>query len=150
MRRGVLFLGCLWWLFLVAGCGDGRPLRVPAGGVVWVDGKPVTGEFNGFVRLYSLEGKRPSSGRIGSDGRFVLGNFDEADGCPPGVYQVEVSATISDGPRKVKYLIPPRYGLRETSGLTVTISKECTDLVIETKWLPEDGKYRGKFVNAAM
>jgi len=143
MRFLVLIL-CFLPLFV--GCGERRPRRVPVQGTVFVDGQPLAGEYEGFVRLYSNDGRRPSSGSIDSRGHFVLGNYDEADGCQPGEYQVEVSATIMDGPQKVKHLIPPRYGSVETSDLTLTISKEVTDLKIETEWKPEDKKYKNRFV----
>lgn len=140
---------CVFWLCgvtLVLGCGDGRPDRVPVNGSVWVDGKPLEGNFTGFVRLLPVAGGRPAVGMLETNGNFVLGNYDSDDGCPPGEYRVEVNAALLKMPNQVQYFIPPRYASAETSGLTVTITSGKEPLKIETLWLPEETRLRGKFV----
>ena len=143
----------LWLGWLLAGgmvvglgCGDGRPERVPVKGTVWVDGKPLAGDFTGSIRLLPVAGGRPAVGMVDANGTFVLGNYDANDGCPPGEYRVEVTATLLKMPNLVRYWIPPRYASAETSGLTVTITDGKEPLKIETQWLPEEEKWRGKFL----
>lgn len=128
------------------GCGPRRPHRFQTEGVVQIDGQPLTGDFNGFVRFLSKVGKRPSVGKIDPQtGRFVLANFETADGCQPGDYYVEVVATQGDT-KKVQHFAPPRYNEYQTSGLTQTVSGKQTDIVIDLEWKPSDARYKGKFV----
>lgn len=56
-------------VFAAAGCGDGRPERVPISGQVLLDGQPLT---YGYVRFVP-EGARASGGGLDENGRFVLG-----------------------------------------------------------------------------
>ena len=133
-------------MFSSSGCGPRRPHRFQTEGVVQIDGQPLTGDFNGFVRFLSKEGKRPSVGKIDPQtGRFVLANFETADGCQPGDYYVEVVATQGDN-KKVQHFVPPRYNEYQTSGLTQTVSGMQKDIVLNLEWKPSDARYKGKYV----
>jgi hypothetical protein len=117
---------------LAAGCGPSRPAVVPAAGIVTLDGKPLAG---GFVRLVP-EASRAATGRIGPDGRFTLGTFAEADGCVLGTHGVEVIGPLPRGGEMAAaaaapaVTVPARYRTAETSGLTITVTRPTTDLVI--------------------
>ncbi|MBU6308328.1 MAG: hypothetical protein KJS77_01125 [Planctomycetes bacterium] len=86
----------------VVGCGSDRLATVPAQGTVRVDGKPVAGvqvvlhPINaGDTRLEKL---RPTA-RTGSDGSFVIGTYEMADGAPVGEYVV-TAEWFAGGPEK--------------------------------------------------
>jgi len=79
----------------IAGCGsgknDGPPEVFPVSGQVLVDGKPASG-----IEVTLLPSDAPMVPRIprnphgvtGSDGRFSIGTFKDADGAAEGGYQV--------------------------------------------------------------
>jgi len=110
----------------------GRPAVVPAAGIATLDRKPLAG---GFVRLVP-EASRVATGRIGPDGRFTLGTFAEADGCVPGTLGVEVIGPLPRGCEMAPVAatpavtVPDRYRTADTSGLTITVTRATTDLVI--------------------
>jgi hypothetical protein len=113
-----------------AGCGDGRPRRVPVSGQVLIDGKPLR---CGYVRVLP-EKSRAATGTIDKQGRFQLTTFDPGDGCVPGTHPVEVFAAEKAGPSAVRWLIPKDYQDEATSGLTVTIKEPTDSLVIKLSW----------------
>jgi len=114
------------------GCGPFRPIVVPASGIVTLDGEPLPG---GFVRVVPAA-SRPATGAIGPDGRFTLGTFAEADGCVPGTLGVEVIGPLPRGCEMAPVAatpavtVPDRYRTADTSGLTITVTRATTDLVI--------------------
>jgi len=128
--------GCLLFVLLAtalgltAGCGDGRPQRVPVAGTVTVDGKPLTA---GFIRVVP-DDARPATGKIDADGRFRLTTFDERDGCVTGTHRVEVIAFDTISPSTIRWLVPPKYRDTSTSGLTVTVDGPIDSLAIELSW----------------
>jgi hypothetical protein len=95
--------------------------------VVRLDGKPLT---TGRVQFIPAAG-REASGRIQSDGSYVLGTYEESDGALIGKHQVAIIAvqTDPDAPGegrmltnpKVKPLIPKRYMSAGTSKLTFEV-----------------------------
>lgn len=139
----ILLLSCL---FLSTGCGDGRPKRYPVQGVVTVDGKPLSGEFVGSIRLIPLSGGRPASAQLDSQGRFTLGCYDSDDGCPAGDYKVEVNVSEQKNFR-MRYLVPPRCWSHRTSDLTTRIEGKNPSLTINVEWKKEDAKYRKMVIN---
>jgi hypothetical protein len=115
---------------LLAGCGDGRPRRVPVSGQVLIDGKPVT---TGFVRLVP-ENDRVATGDIDSQGRFRLTKFDVGDGCVIGTHKVEVISFETLSPVAIRWLVPKEYRDASTSDVTATIDGPTDDLKIELSW----------------
>lgn len=115
---------------LFLGCGDGRPQRVPAGGQVLIDGKPLT---FGFVR-FDPENGRPATGQIGSDGRFVLTTFDDQDGAVMGTHKVSVMAAETINSNNKRWHAPKKYISPNTSGLTTTVDGPTDSLTIELTW----------------
>ena len=77
-------------LFLI-GCGGadmaGRPVRVPAGGVVMMNGQPVSGATVVFSPVSHQNG---ASAMTDQEGRFQLRTFDPDDGAVPGLYKVTI------------------------------------------------------------
>lgn len=86
----------------VVGCGSDRLATVPAQGIVRVDGKPVAGVQVVFHPVSAgdmrLEKLRPTA-RTGSDGSFVIGTYEMADGAPVGEYVV-TAEWFAGGPEK--------------------------------------------------
>lgn len=131
----ILAAACL----AIAGCDD-RPKRVSVEGVVLIDGKPV--EKGNLV--FVPEGGRPSSARIGPDGRFVLRCFEKDDGALLGTHRVAVSAKDIISENNIKWYAPPKYSDYRTSGITVEITEAVEDLVIELTWAGESQSVRGR------
>jgi hypothetical protein len=114
----------------LAGCGDGRPKRVPVSGTVLIDGKPLT---YGFVRFLP-KGARPATAQIDKDGRFSLSCFGDNDGVVEGTHAVVVVAAEQLGGNAQRWHAPKKYVDPQTSGLTETIDGPRDDLVIELTW----------------
>ncbi len=114
---------------LIAGCGDGRPKRVPVSGQVLIDGEPVKA---GSIRFVP-EGARPSSSDLDAEGRFTLRCFEKNDGAVLGTHRVQVAARAMEGD-KLRWYAPQEYSDVETSGLSVEITEPTDSLVIELTW----------------
>jgi len=117
MRRTVFFLSvCI--LFVVAGCSD----HVPLGGKVVYsdDGSPLT---TGEVCLETAN--FTARGALGPDGTYTIGSLADADGLPPGKYQVSILGATrfagfdSSGSPINEPLIDRKYFRGATSGLEV-------------------------------
>jgi hypothetical protein len=112
----------------VAGCDDGRPMRVSIAGTVLVDGKPLTVGDVKFVP----QGARPSSGKIDASGRFRLTCYDGGDGAVLGVHRVQVSASEIKGD-EVRWHAPIKYANFRTSGIAFEVKEPTESMVIELK-----------------
>lgn len=113
-----------------AGCGDGRPKRVPISGQVLIDGKPLP---LGVIRV-TPDNARPASAKIGPDGRFTLTTFGSADGAVLGAHPVAVRACEMLSPSELKWHAPKAYADEQTSGLTITVDGPNDSLVIDLSW----------------
>jgi hypothetical protein len=113
-----------------AGCGDGRPERVPVSGIVLIDGKPATTGHIQFVP----RGNPWARGTIGPDGRFTLTTFEEGDGCVLGDHRVAVSCSKPSGSNAVLWLAPKEYSHEITSNLKQKITGPVENLKIELTW----------------
>jgi hypothetical protein len=126
----------------LAGCGDGRPERVPVTGRVTYQGDPVT---TGTIYFWPDEGPQ-ARGTLGPDGRYRLRTFEKEDGAVLGEHRVtieakEVSAGGPDpksmdeefelfsdpdaeslGRPRLRWLVPEEYADRATSGLTAEVT----------------------------
>lgn len=130
-RKPFLLFTCyaLGHLFL-AGCGDGRPRRVPVSGRVLIDGKPL--EY-GFVQVIP-KGSRPASGKIGADGRFTLTTFNKGDGCVPGKHRVAVFPNKNLSEIKVRWFAPKKYASPRTSGLEMKVTAPRDNVELHLTW----------------
>lgn len=113
-----------------AGCGDGRPARVPVSGQVLIDGAPLS---HGFIRL-APAGARPATAEIGPDGRFTLKTFEPGDGAVLGTHPVAIFGAEQLSPSKQRWHAPKKYANAKTSGLTATIDGPTDSLLIELTW----------------
>jgi hypothetical protein len=123
-------LGCALMILATAGCGDGRPKRVPVSGRVTIDGKPLE---TGFVQFVP-EGDRPATGKLGPGGRFTLTTYDKEDGCVLGMHSVSVAANKSLDPTTTQWFAPKKYIRTATSGLTIEITGPRDDVEIKLTW----------------
>ncbi|MBN2293200.1 MAG: hypothetical protein JXM70_12290 [Pirellulales bacterium] len=128
-------------LIILAGCGDGRPHRVPVSGQILIDGKPLS---QGTIRLVS-ENARPATGTIGPDGRFSLGTYERDDGCVPGRHRVAVVALEIINGSAQRWHAPKKYAQPGSSGLSVDISEATDSLSIELSWNGQPGPVVERF-----
>jgi len=126
---------CFSWLFLsclLIGCAQSdQPVTIPVGGVVTVDGKPLTKGTITFQMKSTGDGalKRPAIGQIDAEGRFQLSTFQAGDGALPGHYTVVITAFENEptaeeyaAGAKRKSLIPEKYSNAITSGLDAVVA----------------------------
>jgi hypothetical protein len=149
MKTGVLGWCCGMLVFLSGcGCSGGtdswsktQPDTVPAGGVVTLDGKPLSGASVVFAPV--PPGKHSASGVTNSSGAFSVRAFPSKTGAVPGTYKVCILKQSADGagaaadpktfgedaahaeaspaPVQFKSEVPTQYESPETSGLVVQI-----------------------------
>jgi len=82
---GLLFLGAC------CGCGSAAgslPSLLPVKGKVTFKGQPLT---KGVVRFEPTDFGRAASGKLQSDGTYVLSTFKDADGVVPGHHRVSIT-----------------------------------------------------------
>jgi hypothetical protein len=119
---------------LVAGCGDGRPTRVPVSGQVLIDGQPLA---EGYLRVHPAV-NRAATAQIGPDGRFTLSTYDFGDGCVVGQHLVTVTGSKWINRQTVRWFAPKKYASGAKSGLTIDVSGPTDSAVIQLSW--EGGK----------
>ena len=121
-------------LLFVAGCGSGH---VQLGGTVtFDDGTPLT---TGAV-IFATEAFM-ASGRIDSQGNFVIGSLGVRDGLPPGTYKVYISGATEENPRADGGMwshIDPTYGCFSSTPLTSDIPapRNTFDIVVPRNPIP--------------
>lgn len=121
----------------MAGCGDGRPARVPVSGRVLIDGQPLK---HGYVR-FTPGNSRASTGQLDSDGRFTLACFEPGDGAVLGTHKVSVMSQEPIGQESIKWHVPKKYADPETSHLTQEITKPTDTIVINLTWDGQSGPF---------
>jgi hypothetical protein len=133
-------------LVLILGCGgDDFVKRYPVSGTITYKGEPVEKGRVTFHPTKPAE-QRPASGDI-ENGKYALTTVSNNDGANPGSYRVTVESIQMDmtkvnanmkggGPRQkdiasaysaAKVLIPPKYRLSDTSGLTADVKEQPTN-----------------------
>jgi hypothetical protein len=130
VRVGVLLLLAV----ALAGCGDGRPKRVPVSGRVLIDGQPLKA---GMIRVLPAD-DRAALGAIGPDGRFTLTTFEPNDGCVLGKHRVTVSGNENRGPSAIFWHAPKKYIDPNESGLELDITGPLDNIELKLTW--EGGK----------
>jgi len=128
---GILYL-CLG-LMALSGCRESGNASVH--GMVKYQGEPLP---TGTIRFFPDAGGRPAVGQIQPDGSYRLGTKVPGDGAAPGAYSIAIEAikttAVGDAPKsleeeiargpsrsKVEYLLPPKYGSKQTSELQKTV-----------------------------
>ena len=130
---------CLLVLPLTGCTRGGLSGLAPAAGIVTLNGASVEGATIGFVPAAASPDNRAAAATTDKDGKFVVTTFDYGDGIYPGEYQVFVTKTTVTGgyglpgadgkPRhtddsQIVNHLPVKYGDKNTSGLTVSISSQ--------------------------
>jgi hypothetical protein len=113
-------------LIVITGCGT-KLNKV--GGIVMIDGKPLS---YGTIQVIP-DGHRPSYGKIGIDGRFLLTSMEEGDGITSGIHNVIVFAGESKT-GGIYWHAPKKYADSKTSKLKVEVSGPTNDLKIDLSW----------------
>ena len=86
-----------------------------------------------MVRL-TTKGSRPSTGKLDSDGRYVLTCFEEGDGAVLGPCMVSIAAIEAIGSNAQRWHAPKKYASPEHSGLTADITEATNSLDFELTW----------------
>lgn len=115
---------------LAAGCGDGRPTRVPVSGRVLIDGKPLEA---GNIRFHAAA-NRPASAKIESDGRFKLSTYEFGDGCVVGELPISVVGSKLINPHTMRWFAPKKYASVGSSGLTFDVTGPTDSAEIQLTW----------------
>jgi hypothetical protein len=112
------------------GCGSagGRtPELIPVKGKVTRKGQPVT---KGVVRFQPDGYGRMATGRLQSDGTYVLTTLKDGDGVVAGPHRVFISEL---DPSLAKDRALKKYGSPNTSGLVADVSTEKTEFTFELR-----------------
>jgi hypothetical protein len=99
---------------------------VPKGGVAVVQVQP--------AKDSTAEVRKGATGTIGPDGTFELWTRVPGDGVYEGSYAVTFS--VLKGPMDPTPLIQPKYMNPATSGYTLTVDDDKTDLTYEIEPMP--------------
>ena len=146
-RCGLVFAACLS-LFVLAGCGDGRGVRVPVSGAVTVDGAPLAFGSILFEPLAGGDNNRPGGGALESDGTFRVSAYTAFDGLPPGSYRVAITGTEHISDTSQRWHAPRKYSQPATSGLTAEIEEATDQLNFDLSW--EGEKHSEPFVEKGL
>jgi hypothetical protein len=153
--RGLPFLLSTALLVLPAsGCGDssGVGRTVPVSGKVLLDNAPWTATTT--IVLFKPDGSRGNTspfeptGTVNSEGIYTLTTRGK-NGAPPGWYRAVVTARgeappahpNNPGPHRpvAQSLLPARYGLAETSGLSIEVVENPDPGAYDLKLTQEAG-----------
>jgi len=142
-------------LVSVLGCGDDSGLgkRYPVSGAVRLNGAPLEKGRIDFHPTDPAKG-RAASGEI-QNGSYRLTTLTTGDGALPGQYKVTVTAMEVDNSKVLetvkkyggggrqheiakaaaagKMLVPAKYTLADTSGLTATVEEKSNSIDFELK-----------------
>jgi hypothetical protein len=156
-RITLLAASCV--VIAILGCNPGESDRLPRAPVdvkVTYKGAPVE---NAVVTFLSMgvgaeAGRPPAFGRTGSDGTVKLGTYESSDGAVIGKHGVSIvkqeftnqkAVADQDSPDynpgaspvpQTKHLLPQKYAVAGTSGLTADVVKGPNSFTFELK----DGK----------
>ena len=138
MKKLLTITTCLLVLPLLTGCTRGGLSGLaPAAGIVTLNDVPVEGARISFAPVTASPDVRSASAMTGKDGKFVVTTLNYGDGMYPGEYQIIVTKTTGTGgesssedrgrardDRQIVQHLPSKYGKKDTSGLTVSISPQ--------------------------
>ena len=85
------------------------PDLIPVKGKVTLKGQPLT---TGTIRFEPDDFGRPASGKLQSDGTFVLSTPKEGDGVVPGHHRVSIT---NIGPKSKEGALPKKYTTGKTA-----------------------------------
>ncbi len=127
--RCLLTLACV---IACSGCGGSRrngklPTLIPVKGRVTYKGKPIE---KGTVKFEPDGYGRNASGRLQSDGTFVLTTLKDGDGVVAGQHRVTVTDT---GVKSSKDVLANKWASAAASGLTAEVDPDHTEFTFELK-----------------
>lgn len=142
VRSSLVLLATASLLAAASGCSRyhedewsrGWPARVPASGLVMLDGQPVEGAHVAFATDHG--GKAYVATAVTNAlGQFHLQTFRPQDGAVPGMHRVQIEKTTfseppADLPIEASFTpvetshLPKRYRSTKTSGLTAEVTEE--------------------------
>jgi hypothetical protein len=126
IMRAIVVVMLLGWCVGCGATGSGTsPSLVPVKGKVTFKGQPVT---TGTVRFEPDDYGRPATGKLQSDGTYVLTTLKEGDGVVPGHHRVSITdlnIKSKDGALLLKYLNTSK------SKLEADVSAEKTEFAFE-------------------
>ena len=134
LRRYTPVAATCLFVFLLAGCGDGRGVRVPVSGVVTIDGKPLAFGQIMFTPYTEDANNRPGGGSLESDGSYRVSAYTAYDGLPPGRYRVAITGTEYISDTAQRWHSPQKYSQLDTSGLTAEIEESTDSLNFDLSW----------------
>jgi hypothetical protein len=111
-------------LVICWGCGTGgtpSPSLIPVKGKVTYKNQPLS---TGTIQFEPDDYGRPATGKLQSDGTFVLSTLKEGDGVIAGHHRVSISAVEKKLARDRAFA---KYTSPNTSKLTADVSAEKTD-----------------------
>ncbi len=121
-------------VLILAGCDSGQVDTYPVSGrVQFEDGQPVR---TGTIELESIQHGTTATGKIQTDGTFVLGTYTPDDGAAEGEHRViVVQIIIADGITKHTLdhgrSVPPDFGDYSTSKLRAEVqAQESNEIVV--------------------
>lgn len=152
-RHGLALLLAPAFLLMAGGCGDdsGLPPRFAVSGTVNYNGAPVEKGKIDFVPT-SPEG-RAATGSI-TNGSYKLTTLNPDDGALPGSYKVTITSVEVDttklqeiakggqfhhdkefakANKNAKSLVPSKYNLPDTSGLTAEVKASSNSIPFDLK-----------------
>ena len=132
------FIGSMC-LFSMSGCDDSTVKTYQVSGIVkFEDGQPVP---HGVVEFRAGGSAPVARGKIGSDGRFTLGTFSDADGAVEGLHNIiVVQHAIIDSavnsPDQVRehashktVLVDPKFASYDTSELRAEVKPDAENFL---------------------
>jgi hypothetical protein len=128
--RHACALTAITLIISVAGCGDGRPTRVPVSGTVLIDGKPLE---HGHVRFHA-KNHRVAFGELEPGGKFQLSTYELGDGCVRGTHPVSITASEVLSATATRWHAPKKYNNASTSGIVVDVSESMNPVEIQLTW----------------
>jgi hypothetical protein len=155
-KKAASLLGIALAMALLPSCGDDSGLgkRYPVSGAVTYKGEPLESGQISFVPATPGETTREATGTI-ENGSYTLTTATDGDGALPGEYKVRIVAKAIDdttikktiaqkggGARqqdvgkafaKGKNLVPAKYQLTETSGLTAKVEEKSNTVDFDLK-----------------
>jgi hypothetical protein len=147
LKSPLVLLAVFLSLSIIAGCGSGLHF-VPVEGVVTLDGKPIDKATVLLIAPVSEKGDKglPATAITDTDGRFSLTSANIHKGAVPGQYQIVVTKLIvtgvltdkfgldggaAPGGIRQKWIIPQKYSLPNTSGLSVEVKEGMEPLKLQ-------------------
>jgi hypothetical protein len=143
MHRKTLYtFAVVGFAVLVAGCGG--TYDATAEGIVTLNGSTLP---YGWIAFHPKAGGPAAYARVAENGSYVVSTGSE-QGLPPGDYQVTITANEppkesrgKDGRPAAsgKLITPAWYGLKEQSGLEVTVKPGKNDIPLTLNSTPPAG-----------